>query len=238
MPSKRHTDATITIRLGYDLLPHISVETLSRIVSEESNEYIIGNEYADLANKDTQHFHIGCRLKKADTISDNFKKRFIRKFQDNFPVELTADNLIHGFKILSHNDFNLLVGYCTKQDLKPHYVGMTTSYVDSCREYYYANQKQVQQKLPVGRTAYLKLMRDAYDELWSKLAVDMDKCDKFEKCNASRKLFLLESILIGRGYDLTCIAPSQKRELVTHFDTYIVRSAEGNTNIDSVLDLL
>lgn len=238
MPSKRHTDASLTIRLGKEIKPLLPIEALADIIREESNFFIIGCEYSDSANIQTEHYHIAARLKKDQEISKTFKAKIINKVQEVIPCELSPDNLKHGFDIKYHNDFNYYVGYCTKQDLKPYYEGMETSYVDSCREYYYGKSKKIQQKIPVGRSAYLELLRSAYDELWSKVISDNTLMDKFEKSNVSKKLILLERILINRGYDLTCISPTQKREVLLNFDSYIVRNAEGGQTIEELLDSL
>lgn len=236
MGAKRHTDASITIRFGKDVRYVLSVPVLTKILSEFSDYFIIGTEFSDPSQPKTQHYHSACRLRKEDTISDNFKNKLISRIADVLDFELTPDNLKVAFDIKYHNDFDYYVGYCCKQDTTPFFVGMDSAYVDYCKEYYANKSAKIKARVPVGRTAYLELIKSAYIELYDVLALNSEKHDKYFGLNQSQKLAVLERILISKGYDLTCVPASNKREVMFNFDAYIVRGTEGGETLKEIVD--
>lgn len=237
MPARKDRDASITIRFAEQRMCDKNLETilpLSEVVKfleSISDTFLIGLEQPGAVW--TQHYEIAVILREETKISDDLKRRLIRYVDDRLEVPLSGDEHERAVSCKYHNNIKLRIGYCAK-DSVAFKQGISDEFLTECKDVYESGKKS-EKKMPVSRSRLLPLIREMYDILWMELTKDSSKFDIYHRYDNCKKFSVLEKMLIIRGYDLTCIAPSNKREIINNFDEYIVGNAE-NSLVD--LDLI
>lgn len=229
MPSRKDHDASITIRFrdtryGDDGIEELfPIKKLISFFEGISDCFLIGLEQPGL--KSSQHYQCAVVLRNDACISKDLKAKLLRYIQDNIDFELDEHEQKKTLECIYTNDIRLTIGYCSKEYVA-YIKGISPEYHEECIQHY-KSKKRSEKSAPVSRSRLLPLIREMYNVLWEQLAVDSEKMDKFYILDNCKKFSILEKMLIIRGYDLTCIAPSNKREIINNFDEYIVGSSES-----------
>lgn len=238
MPARKDRDGSITIRFrdsryGDEGIEEIfPIKKLIDFFDSHSDQYVIGLEQPGL--KSTQHYQCAIVLRDDARIADDFKKKLLRYIEDNIPFELSPEERERTLDCKYTNRIKYTIGYASKEYVA-YIKGISPEYHNECIEFYNSN-KLNEKQLPVSRSRFLPLIREMYDELWKQLAYDSERMDKFARLEDCKKFSVLEKMLISRGYDTSCVAPSQKREIIYNFQEYIVGNAESSTSDLGILD--
>lgn len=237
MPARKDRDASITIRFKSERYGVGGIEELfpiAKLISfyeSVSDSFVIGLEQPGL--KSSQHYQCAVILREEAKISDDFKKKLLRYIQDNISWTFDADEMQRTLECVYTNRIKYTIGYSSKEYVA-YIKGITPEFHQECIEFYNSN-KRSEKSLPVSRSRLLPLIREMYDILWLELARDSDKMSVYGKYDNPKRFAVLEKMLIIRGYDLTCISPSNKREIIMNFEEYIVGNAENHlTDLDLI----
>lgn len=240
MPARKDRDASITIRFKEDRYGEGGIEELfpiAKLISfyeSVSDIFVIGLEQPGL--KSSQHYQCALVLREDAKISDDFKRKLLRYIQDNIAWTLGADELERTLECKYTNRIKYTIGYSSKEYVA-YIKGISPEYHKECIEFYNSN-KRSEKAMPVTRSRFLPLIRQMYEELWKQLARDAPNHDKYFRLDNCKKFSVLEKMLISRGYDTSCISPAQKREIISHFQEYIVGYEESSTTDMDILDLM
>lgn len=234
MPAKVSTDASITIRFGREILSILPVATVARILDEFSDKYCIGLEQK--GDESTQHWQIAAILRTATDISDGFKRKFKKRIQDVLEFQMTEEQQKYAVVCRPHHEIKGHFGYCSKQDPDPYLKGCDPGWMLEAQELYAMRLDQSDKKIPIGRSKFLPKIREMFDELWKQIGCDSDRISKWNLLPDCKKLGILEKMLISRGYDCTCVPPSNRQQIIYNFHEYIVGYAESSMNDLSIFD--
>lgn len=238
MPARKDRDGSITIRFCEKRMSTKTLEDifpLSKIqqfLEGISDTFIIGLEQPGALW--TQHYQIAVILREETKISDDLKRRLIRYVDENLEYPLSDVERSRAIMCKYHDDIRYCIGYCSKDSIA--YKRMDDTYHTECCDHYKSSKNET--KIPVSRSRFLPLIRDMYDILWQLIAADNCRHDKFDHMDNCKKFSVLEKMLIARGYDTSCISPAQKREIISHFQEYIIGNAESSTTDVGILDLI
>lgn len=237
MPSRKDRDVSLTIRFAESRYGDAGIEELfpiKKLVSflESISEcFLIGLEQPGL--KSSQHYECAVVLRDEMKISDDLKRRIIRYVDDSLEIPLSPEELLRAINCVYHNNIKLRFGYCSKEYVA-YSKGVSPEFLAECKDVYLKG-KRSEKGAPVSRSRLLPLIREMYEILWNELARDSEKMSIYGKYDNAKRFQILEKMLIIRGYDLTCISPSNKREIVNNFDEYIVGNAENHlTDLDLI----
>lgn len=234
MPAKISTDASITLRFGREIESMISQDTMARILDEFSDKYIIALEQK--GDETTQHYQIAAILREPTDISDGFKRKLANRIKDSMDFEWSEHNDKVALKCKYHPEIKGQFGYCMKQDADPLTKGCDAAWLEEANELYNLRLSQSKKKIPVSKSNFLSLIREMYDELWKQIGGDSERLHKFGTMDNCKKFNILEKMLIIRGYDCSCINPTQRQLIIRNFDEYIVGYVESSMGDMDVFD--
>lgn len=226
MPAKVSTDASITIRFGREILSILPRNAVAKILDEFSDKYCIGLEQK--GDESTQHWQIAAILRTPVDISDGFKRKLLNRLKDVMDLEWSKDNERVALVCRAHHEIKGHFGYCMKQDPDPLTKGCDPGWLLEAQELYAKRLDQSEKKIPVSRSRFLPLIREMYDELWKQIATDREKMDKWSKMENSKCFNILEKMLLIRGYDCSCINPTQRQTIIRNYNEYIVGYTESS----------
>lgn len=231
MPARKDRDASITIRFAKDRYADGGIEELfpiKKLISffeGISDCFLIGLEQPGL--KSSQHYECALILREDAKISDDLKRRVIRYVDDSLEYPLSPEERNNAVSCHYHNNIKLRFGYCSKEYVA-YSTGVSPEFLAECKDVY-EKGKRSEKSLPVSRSRLLPLIREMYKILWEEvLAINSEKMAIYDNYDNCKKFSILEKMLIIRGYDLTCISPSNKREIINNFDEYIVGYSENH----------
>jgi len=232
MPARKDRDASITIRFaekrygpGVDLEKLFPIRLVINWLDAHSDCYLIGLEQPGAIW--TQHYEIAAILRDEAKIADDLKDKLHRYVDEHLDSPLIGEELRRTISCKYHDNIKLRFGYCSKESVA-HSKGVSPEFLTECKEVYESGKK-CEKKIPVSRSRLLPLIREMYEILSGDLACDSLKHDQYYRLDATKQFNVLWKMLIIKGYDLTCIAPSNKREIIDNFYEYIVGHSEGLT---------
>jgi hypothetical protein len=226
MPAKISTDASITIRFGREILSILPRETVAKILDEFSDKYCIGLEQK--GDESTQHWQIAAILRNPTDISDGFERKLKNRVQDVLEFEMTPEQKKYAIKAKSHHEIKGHFGYCSKQDTSPLTKGCDPGWMLEAQELYAKRLDQSEKKIPVSRSRFLPLIREMFDELWKQIGCDSEKIQKWNLMDDCKRFSILEKMLIIRGYDCSCVVPTQRQLIIRNFHEYVVGYSESS----------
>jgi len=138
------------------------------------------------------------------------------------PFEWTKDNETFALKVKAHNDiYTLTGGYCTKDEEAPLIVGFTEDDLAGSKERYEALCENKLKRSPITKTALVPLLRDYHTKLWEMCASDTEKLRTHELKSARQKFEIIESLILGDGYDLSDVLSGPRRNyIIKNYEQY------------------
>jgi len=228
MPAKSTTDFSVTIRFGVPIRSLLSQENLSKYFATLSNKYAIAYEQNE--GPDSGHWQCGIIL-NTETRQDKLQLRIITALRKMMVYEWSDDNVKYAVKVRAHNDIYCLIGgYLTKDDASPLIVGIGEHELVGTKERYEIAKADRLKKLPVSKSALTPLLKQYYDRIYSLALQDSEKLIIFERKKSAEIFSLMESLILGDGYDLSeCLQGAHRNYLVRNFDQ--IFSPKSSQNI-------